>query len=129
MKKAKTIIDCLQDRRLLGGLPAFRNLSTWVRWMTFLRALYGLEMSPDEEQVFAHHTQRAYRRRDGGFKRAVVITGRQSGKDRISDCAITPFEAMTAKPEPDGTDLYVLNVAQDSRSALRTQQMYARAPF
>jgi hypothetical protein len=127
--KARNIIDALQDRRLLGGLPVFRELSTWSRWLVLAKALYGLAMTSDEEQVFSHHTARAYRRRPDGFPRLVFIGGRQCGKDRFTDSAIVPFEAMRAKPEMDGTDLYLLNVAQDNRSALRTQRMYASAPF
>ena len=40
-----TIIDALRDPSLIGGLPAFRDLSTWRRWLVFLCALYGLPFS------------------------------------------------------------------------------------
>ena len=44
MSTALTIVDALEDRALFGGLPAFRDLTSWRPWLAFLKAVYGLPM-------------------------------------------------------------------------------------
>ena len=44
-RRPYTIIEALHDRRLLGALPDFADLTTWTPWLTFLSALYGLPLS------------------------------------------------------------------------------------
>lgn len=124
-----SILDALNDAALLGGLPVFRDLSTWRAWLTFLRAAYGLPLSGDELELFRRHTGRTgYAPPPGGFPEVVCIVGRQSGKTRIA-ATIAAFEAVLAEREPDRTELYAVLVAQDHRAALRTLFGYARAPF
>ena len=124
-----TIIDALRDPRLFGALPAFRDLSTWGAWLVFLKACYGLNLDTSETAVFCRHTGRStYDPPAGGYREAVAITGRQSGKSRIVGLA-QAFEAITARPEADGTELYSLSIAQDQRASLRTVHRYACAPF
>lgn len=124
-----TIIDALHDPALFGALPAFRDLSTWARWVVFLKAVYGLPLAESEETVFRHHTGRTvYAPPPGGFPEAAAVVGRQAGKDRIA-ALITGFEALRTRPQPDGTELYALGVAQDLRGATRTLFRYACAPF
>jgi hypothetical protein len=124
-----SILDALADRALFGGLPAFRDLSTWRAWLVFLKATYGLELTDAEVEVFRHHTGRVgYDPPAGGFPEVVCIVGRQSGKTR-SAATIAAFEAVLAEREPDRTELYAVLVAQDHRAALRTLFGYARAPF
>jgi hypothetical protein len=127
--KASNIIEALEHPKLFGALPAFKDLSTWTRWIVFLKALYGLPLNADEEAIFCHHTGRSrYVARPGGYRRAAAICGRQSGKDRIGS-VIQDYEAISAEPEADGTELFSLSIAQDHRAALRTAHRYARAPF
>ena len=124
-----TILDALTDRQLFGALPTFRDLSTWSRWLVFLKATYGLALEAGEVDVFRRHTGRSvYRPPVGGWPEAVCVTGRQSGKTRIA-ALVVDLEAVTAVPEADGTDLFALLIAQDHRAALRTLLAYARAPF
>lgn len=124
-----TIVDALRDPRLFGALPAFRDLSTWGAWLVFLKACYGLALDAAETATFCRHTGRStYRPPVGGWHEAAAITGRQSGKSRIVGLA-QAFEAITARPEPDGTELYSLSIAQDQRASLRTVHRYACAPF
>jgi hypothetical protein len=124
-----TIGEALRDRNLLGALPAFRRLETWAPWLTFLDAVYGQPLDAAAEARFGRHTGRSrYAPPPGGWREAVVITGRQSGKTRIA-AALAVFEAITAAREPDRTELYALMVAQDHRAALRVLLRYARAPF
>ena len=124
-----TIIEALQSQSLLGGLPTFRDLTTWRAWLVFLRAAYGLSLDADETRVFCEHTGRAsYDPPAAGWPEVVAVVGRQSGKTRVA-ATLAAFEAMTAVPEPDGTELYAALVAQDQRAALRTLFSYAVAPF
>jgi len=128
-KRRATIIESLQSPNLLGGLPCFKDLSTWSRWLVHLKALYGLPMSAAEERIFCYHTGRSrYAPPDGGYPENVTIVGRQAGKDRIGS-AIQVHEAVSAEPQADGTEVYSLNIAQDSRASLRTAFRYACAPF
>jgi hypothetical protein len=124
-----TFAEALADHRLLGALPAFRDLSSWGRWRVFAKAMYGEPLTPEEETVFRQHTGRSrYAPPVGGWKEVVCIVGRQSGKSRVA-ASLADYAAITAEPEADGTDLYALLIAQDQRGALRTLLSYARAPF
>ena len=123
------IIDALKDRSLFGGLPGFRDLTSWRPWLTFLSGLYGLPLSPEEVARFCRHTGRTrYAPPAGGWREAVAIVGRQSGKSRIA-ALVASFEAALATREADGTELYCLMVSQDQRASSRTVLRYAVAPF
>lgn len=124
-----TIIDAWNDPCLFGALPAFRDPSTWASWRVCLKACYGLALDTSEFATFGKHTGRStYHPPVGGWRECVVITGRQSGKSRLAGL-VQAFEAITARPEPDGTELYSLSIAQDQRASLRTLHRYAVAPF
>ena len=124
-----TIIEALRDRQLFGGLPAFKDLSTWRAWLVFLKSCYGLPLTADDLATFRLHTGRStYQPPPGGWQEVACIVGRQSGKSRMASM-IAAFEAMMATPELDGTDIYALVVAQDARAALRTLFSYSKAPF
>ena len=80
-------------------------------------------------RIFREHTGRTrYDPPAGGYREAAAVVGRQSGKTRTA-AMIVAFEAMTAPPEPDGTEVYALLIAQDQRSALRTLFRYTSVPF
>lgn len=121
------VLEALRDRGLFGGLPAFRDLATWEPWLAFLRAVYGLPLSAGDLETFRRHTGRSVVR-EGGYREAVCIVGRQSGKSRIA-ALVAGFEAVMASREADRTELYAVLVAQDHRAALRTLFRYATAPF
>lgn len=133
-----TIIEAIRDPRLLGGIPAFRDLSSWRPWLVFLCAAYGLPLntlrpsgvSEDEAlRIFTKHTGRTtYNPPPGGYMEVAAVVGRQSGKTFIS-ATVAAFEAVTTPPNPDGTELYGLLVAQDARASLRAAFAYATAPF
>lgn len=124
-----TIIEALEDRNLFGGLPAFRDLSTWRPWLVFLRAAYGEPLESDDLELFRKHTGRTtYDPPSGGFPEVCCIVGRQSGKTRIAS-TIAAYEAVLAEREPDRSELYAVLTAQDQRAALRALFAYARAPF
>ena len=96
-----TILDALADKHLFGALDAFKDLSTWSAWIVFLRALYGLPMTADEERLFCACTGRTrYVARKGGYPEAAAIVGRQAGKTRVTS-VIQDFEAVATEiPRP-----------------------------
>jgi hypothetical protein len=120
---APTILDALRDRRLLGGLPAFQDLTTWAPWLTFLKVTYGLGLTSDELATFRRHTGRQTPR-VGGYPEAVCIVGRQSGKSRIA-ANVAAYEAAVSANRGS----YALLVSQDQRSAMRSLFKYAVEPF
>ena len=121
------IISALRDPKSFGGLSCFKDLSSWSRWIVFLKAVYGLPLNADEMAIFRHHTGRTAPL-PGGYPVAVVVVGRQSGKTRIA-ATVAAYEALVAPRVPDGESEYALLVSQDERGALRTLLSYAKAPF
>ena len=80
-RKRLSIIECLEDPALFGSLDAFRDLSTWTAWLTWLKALYGLPLADHEQAIFRKATSRTrYEPPPGGFREGVCVTGVQSGK-------------------------------------------------
>ena len=129
MPRPLTIVDALADQRLFGGVSAFRDLSSWGRWVVFLKSVYGLELDGEETAIFTEHTGRSrYDPPVGGWSETVAVVGRQSGKSRVAS-VIAGFEALRAECEGDRTETWALLIAQDQRAALRTLLGYAKAPF
>jgi hypothetical protein len=92
-----TIVDALRDPKLFGALLAFRDLSTWARWLVFLKATYGLALDEPEAAVFRQHTGRStYAPPPGGWQEVVAVVGRQSGKSRIAG-TVVGYEAARAQ--------------------------------
>lgn len=116
----------LQEPDLLGGLPAFRDLTSWRAWLAFLRAFYGLPMEAGDLELFRLHTGRTMPRA-GGYPEAVCITGCQSGKSQIA-AAVGAYEALQASAR-GSRGVYVPLVAQDLRGATRTLLEYVREIF
>jgi hypothetical protein len=116
------VVASLRDPRLLGGLPSFRNLSTWIPWLVFVKAVYGLPLDALELEVFRARTGRRDPRA-GGYPEAVAVVGVQSGKSRLA-AALAVHAALTGER---GT--YALLVGQDHRGAMRALLRYAREPF
>jgi hypothetical protein len=114
-----TIIEALQNPEVFGSLDCFRDLGTWSRWLVFLKAIYGLEMTESELEVFTAHTGRSVPR-PGGYSEAVAIVGRGAGKTQLS-AVLAAFEACRA----NGRGQWALLIAQDHRSATRNLFRYA----
>jgi hypothetical protein len=108
-----TFEQALRDRRLLGGLDAFRDLTTWTAWLAFARAVYGLPMSDGDRALFRQHTGRL-EPRAGGYPEAVAVVGVQSGKSRFASAIVDHAALIGAR----GT--YALLLGQDHRGAMRT---------
>lgn len=118
-----TILDAFSDRRLFGGLGAFRDLTTWGAWLAFLRVLYGERLNEQDLALFRKHTDRQ-QPRPGGYPEAAAIVGCQSGKTQIA-ATVGVFEAAQAAIA-GRRGLYVPLIAQDLRGAQRALLGYAR---
>src|SRR5262245_51617426 len=110
-----SIVESLRDPRLLGAHPAFEDLSTWSRWIVFLKTLYGLALDNEELAIFRAHTARV-EPNPTGYAEAALITGRQSGKSIVA-AAIICHEALFA--EAAHGEEFSLLVSQDLRGAQR----------
>jgi hypothetical protein len=123
------ITEALADPNLFGALPCFADLTSWGPWVVFLKAVYGLPLDADERVTFEQHTGRTiYAPPPGGWREAVCIVGRQSGKTRVASLLAT-YEAITAKADANGGEIYCTLVAQDHRAALRALFSYVTATF
>ena len=85
-----SIIEVLASEQFFK--PAFRDLSTWRNWEIFLKALYGIEMSPDELELFKSSTCRT-EPSSNGYHEVYAIVGRRGGKSRIA-ALIAVYEAL-----------------------------------
>lgn len=77
------IIDAIQDKRILGALPTFRDLSTWANWMVCLKAIFALPMTAAELEAFRKFTGRADPPAEP-FAEVFLIIGRRGGKSLMS---------------------------------------------
>ncbi len=123
MNNGLTIVDALRDRRLFGALPEFHDLTTWSRWLVFLKATFGLALDDAELAIFRSHTARSEPRREG-YPEAVAVVGVQSGKSFVAALIAALAAAVT-----DLRDVWAILVSQDARAALRTVFRYASRPF
>jgi hypothetical protein len=85
-----TIIEALESREFF--LPVIKTPETWRSWEMFLRALYGLPMTSEEQVLFERCTRRRY---EAGrqFHEAYCVCGRRGGKSRIASI-ICAYEAI-----------------------------------
>jgi len=84
MKHTKpTIIDAIRHKQLLGSLPAFASLETWVGWLAWLKAVFALPMDDSELAIYQQCTGRT----QPPLKQPseiYTIVGRRGGKSFIS---------------------------------------------
>lgn len=119
------VLDSIADRNLIGAWPALRDLSTWMPWLTFLSAVYGLPLPDGGLELFKRATGRSvYAPPPGGWPEVVAIVGRQAGKTRAGSI-IVAHEACVAPASRDGST-YALLLAQDSRAAVRASFSYVK---
>jgi hypothetical protein len=79
--KAGTIIEAIKDPGLFQ--PCFKDMGSWRAWLAFLKALYGLDMIPQEIELFRQCTGRKLPPSKPSNE-SWVICGRRSGKSFIS---------------------------------------------
>ena len=121
------IIACLRDPELFGGLPQFRDLSTWRAWIVVLKAIFGLPLDDDELVIYQRHSQRAEAPADE-MDEAALICGRRSGKSMIA-ALIAVYLALI----PDwrehlapGETATIAVIGQNQRAAVRALFGYVR---
>jgi len=90
MKKPSSIIEAIESLSFFGA--AFKNPKTWQNWMTLWKAVYGLEMAPDELEMFRACTGRQAVLQNG-YREIYTIAGRRSGKTRMA-ATLVAYEAL-----------------------------------
>ena len=90
MKRPANIIEALESSSYFG--PAFRDLSTWRNWLTFLKVIYGLSLDAEELEVYRQCTKRSAPLQQG-FREVYAICGRRGGKSRIMS-TIAVYEGL-----------------------------------
>ena len=75
-----TIIDAIDDRNLFAGW--FRDRATWSAWFTFLRALFGLPLSPQELFLYRECTG-CSEAPTAPATEAWLVCGRRAGKSFV----------------------------------------------
>src|SRR3974390_1619416 len=76
----QNILDACRDPEIFG--PWFKDEASWANWFVFLKALFGIEMTPDEPVVCTKYTGRSVQDlRD--YYDATLCIGRRGGKSLI----------------------------------------------
>jgi hypothetical protein len=114
-----SITERLRSARGFG--PSFGDLGPWRRWVAFLRLLYGEKLERGDRVIIAQHTS-AKPRYGAGYRTALALCGRQSGKSSVA-AAIAVHEVLDAKRARTG-EVYSLLVAQDERAARKIALSY-----
>ncbi|NIA07353.1 MAG: hypothetical protein GWP14_06920 [Actinobacteria bacterium] len=93
------IIDAIADRNLFSDFLG-NDHSTWGNWMSALRCLYGLPVRRKDRVLIRQCTgrQKVSNLPSEGFREALFIIGRRSGKSRTA-ALIGAFEAVFAGHE------------------------------
>lgn len=109
-----SIIDAMNDADLFG--PWFKG-SSWDNWKTFLKVLFGLELTDSERERFTHFTGRESL--PEAIKEAWLIVGRRGGKSLTAALIavyLACFRDYTAHLAP-GEVATVMVIAADRRQA------------
>lgn len=77
---ATTILEATRDPSLFARW--FRG-ETWQRWLAFLAALFGLEITEEQAAIFREHTARSVLPSESA-REAWVIVGRRGGKSLVA---------------------------------------------
>lgn len=90
------IIEAINDPNLFKPFLADGSgcIKSWSRWQAALKTLYGLPIPNLKERAFVRSVtkRKRYAAIDGGFGTGLFLTGRRSGKSRISSI-IAAYEA------------------------------------
>lgn len=123
------IIEACRDRNLFRPYLTDRgtkSLRSWARWMATLRALYGIKRGPDAANALVSLTERNPDKLPReGFRRALFLTGRRSGKSRIA-AIIAVYEALLAGNEKKlvGGETGVVALISISKNQARVLRNY-----
>lgn len=109
------IIQAIRDKRCLGALPVFRDLSTWQRWIVCWKAAFGLPLDADELPIFKQHTGRTEPLR-AQVRQLVLVIGRQAAKS-LTSAMLAVFLAAFHKWDLGLGRGYIQVIACDRRQA------------
>lgn len=91
MSRPANIIEALERPEFFGH--AFKDLSTFQAWLTFLRTVYGLPFQSEQELATFQECTKRTAPMVGGHKEIYAVCGRRGGKSRIMS-TIAAFEAL-----------------------------------
>jgi hypothetical protein len=120
-----TILDAIADAKLFR--PWFKDRATWAAWFTFLAAMFGLPLTPEQLAIFQRCTGRTAPPSDPACE-AWLVCGRRAGKSFVLALIAVYLAAFHdyrryLAPGERGT---VLVIATDRKQA-RTIFRYTRA--
>lgn len=124
------IIEAIKHPQLFRPFLG-EDLSSWTAWLAALRVLYGLRIPQPYHSLIKTCTGRdPAKMPKTGFDTTLFLTGRRSGKSRIS-AIITAFEAILAGHEHKLAkgEFGVVPVLAPSKSQARIVSNYVRGIF
>jgi hypothetical protein len=127
------IIKAIQDKHLFRPFLSDGNgkLASWRNWAVALRALYGLPISSKYASLIKQCTGRDYTLfPDGGFNTALFLTGRRSGKSRVS-AIVGAYEAALSNNEKylSKGELALVAIISPTTKQSRVVKNYLQAIF
>lgn len=96
------IIKAISNEQIFSPYLADKDgdLSSWFKWMAALRCLYGLPVPQSEHNFIQQVTGRDVSTMPAaGFRTALFVTGRRSGKSRCGAAIPAAYEAILAGHE------------------------------
>ena len=111
-----TVLEALRDPQLLGR--AGLDSESWKSWHVALKAAFGLEMNPDELEIFKKHTGRSIPPSQQ-VRECWIPTGRRGGKSRVA-AAVAAYLATLRDYSSylsSGEKAIVMLIAADQRQA------------
>jgi len=124
------IIRAIKDTNLFGAFLG-ADLTSWHNWMTSLRVLYGLPLNRNKTQLIKECTGRDINQLPkDGFNTALFLTGRRSGKSRIS-AIIAAYEAALSGKEKllSKGEVGMVAILAPTKKQARIVKNYLRAIF
>jgi hypothetical protein len=116
-----SILDAIDDPQLFA--PWFRDRATWASWFTFLRALFGLPLTPQEFPIYQQCTGRS-EAPTAPATEGWLICGRRAGKSFMLALAAVYLACFHSyqqyfAPGERGTVMVIAADRKQSRVVLR----------
>lgn len=111
------IIESIHNKAIF--LNSFEDLGTWTAWQVYLKALFGLDMTAAEVEIYKQCTG-CQTIPTGPSQISYVLSGRRSGKSKISSllaCYIATSRDWSRALSP-GEQGFVFLIANDKDQAM-----------